>query len=406
MKKIAELVIGNMIVSNTMYEDYGSPTLFIVHKDDRKSRCYYSYGYYQARCINCGAMFTVKPNITWYGGSVKVFCPACGRVHTGNAIMYGDNPESLLPDNIVMKVVDFKDKVELRLKYKAVYFGRFTYKTYSYVADVKETYTFDVKNAKVHWRKTESNIVLEDKEIGYVKDFFELKEKTALWFYSISHKINKGNSFGELLKALRNAVNKKIKAEGKTPKPLYIGGNYKNRLYGNVLNLAHRVRFWDAKNIKQLAYGEYDTVMFERKILGKEYLPERFEEKLYAAMQKTDYISALCKVLKVPNIPHTRKNLTYENFALLHILLMCDKEAIEVQKILPFLSDTWPVCRIGRAVIRASQSCRQSCNKSHCPACGCRSHHSCTHAPQFSRSFPAREWGSVLQRQGACGQCP
>ena len=319
MKKIAELVIGNMIVSNTMYEDYGSPTLFIVHKDDRKSRCYYSYGYYQARCINCGAMFTVKPNITWYGGSVKVFCPACGRVHTGNAIMYGDNPESLLPDNIVMKVVDFKDKVELRLKYKAVYFGRFTYKTYSYVADVKETYTFDVKNAKVHWRKTESNIVLEDKEIGYVKDFFELKEKTALWFYSINHKINKGNSFGELLKALRNAVNKKIKAEGKTPKPLYIGGNYKNRLYGNVLNLAHRVRFWDAKNIKQLAYGEYDTVMFERKILGKEYLPERFEEKLYAAMQKTDYISALCKVLKVPNIPHTRKNLTYENFALLHI---------------------------------------------------------------------------------------
>ena len=95
--------------------------------------------------------------------------------------------------------------------------------------------------------------------------------------------------------------------------------------------------------------------------------------------------------------------------AVLHflgILLMCDKEAIEVQKILPFLSDTWPLCRIGRAVIRASQSCRQSCNKSQCPACGCRSHHSCTHAPQFSRSFPAREWGSVLQRQGACGQCP
>ncbi len=90
----------------------------------------------------------------------------------------------------------------------------------------------------------------------------------------------------------------------------------------------------------------------------------------------------------------------------LSFLLMCDKEAIEVQKILPFLSDTWPLCRIGRAVIRASQSCRQSCNKSQCPACGCRSHHSCTHAPQFSRSFPAREWGSVLQRQGACGQCP
>ena len=87
-------------------------------------------------------------------------------------------------------------------------------------------------------------------------------------------------------------------------------------------------------------------------------------------------------------------------------LLMCDKEAIEVQKILPFLSDTWPLCRIGRAVIRASQSCRQSCNKSQCPACGCRSRHSCTHARRFSQSFPARGWGSIPQRQGAFGRYP
>ena len=87
-------------------------------------------------------------------------------------------------------------------------------------------------------------------------------------------------------------------------------------------------------------------------------------------------------------------------------LLMCDKEAIEVQKILPFLSDTWPLCRIGRAVIRASQSCRQSCNKSQCPACGCRSRHSCTHARRFSQSFPARGWGSILQKQGAFSQSP
>ena len=87
-------------------------------------------------------------------------------------------------------------------------------------------------------------------------------------------------------------------------------------------------------------------------------------------------------------------------------LLMCDKEAIEVQKILPFLSDTWPLCRIGRAVIRASQSCRQSCNKSQCPACGCRSRHSCTHAQRFSQSSPARGWGSIPQRQGAFGRYP
>lgn len=62
MKKIAELAISNKIISNTMYENCGSPTLFIAYKDDEKSSSYFRHGYYQARCINCGAMFTVKPN--------------------------------------------------------------------------------------------------------------------------------------------------------------------------------------------------------------------------------------------------------------------------------------------------------------------------------------------------------
>ena len=76
---------------------------------------------------------------------------------------------------------------------------------------------------------------------------------------------------------------------------------------------------------------------------------------------------------------------------LLENLLMCDKEAIEVQKILPFLSDTWPLCRIGRAVIRASPPCQQKNNKSQCPVCGSCSRHSCTHAQQFSLQTPAAE---------------
>ena len=47
-------------------------------------------------------------------------------------------------------------------------------------------------------------------------------------------------------------------------------------------------------------------------------------------------------------------------------LLMCDKEVIEVQKILPFLSDTRLWYRIGRAVIRASPPCQQKNSKSQC----------------------------------------
>ena len=38
MKKLAELVIGNQIVVNDMYEQYGSPTLFMTYKDDEREK--------------------------------------------------------------------------------------------------------------------------------------------------------------------------------------------------------------------------------------------------------------------------------------------------------------------------------------------------------------------------------
>ena len=317
MKKLAELAIGNQIVANDMYENYGSPTLFITFKDDKREKNYFRHGYYQARCINCGALYTVKPYSVW-SSHAAIACPACGRLHTGNAVMYGDNPESLLPDNTVMKVIDFKDKVELRIKYTAVYFGRFAYKTYKYLKNITETYVFDIKNSKCLWNKKQDGKEIAKAEIGYFEDFFKLREKTALWFYRSDHKINKGSSFAELLKILRTAVNKKIKANGKTPKQLYIGGNFNNRLFGNVLNLAHRVRFWDSENIQALSYGEWAVAKWKNDILGENYLPERFEEQVYLAMRKSDFTAAICKVLKIPNIPHTRRNLQYENFALLH----------------------------------------------------------------------------------------
>lgn len=37
----------------------------------------------------------------------------------------------------------------------------------------------------------------------------------------------------------------------------------------------------------------------------------------YTLQCKKQIISAVCKVLKIPNIPHTRRNLQYENFAIL-----------------------------------------------------------------------------------------
>ncbi len=316
MKKLAELSIGNMVIKSDMYKSFGSPTLFIAYKEDKHCKNIYRKGYFQAYCIPCGSIFTVNPRRVWSYGEV-VTCPACGRIHTGNAVMYGGNEDSLLPDVTTMKVIDFKNKVELRINYSAIKFGKFAHQSLQYENGIKETITFDVKNSKCFWRKEQKGKLFNKQEIGYLSDYENLKEKTALWFYNFDHKINKGNSFTELLKVLRTAVNKKIKANGKTPKPLYIGGNFKNKLYVNVLNLAHRVRFWDMENIEAYSCGDWAVQKWQEEILCRKCLPKRFEEQLYTAMLKTDYISAVCKVLNVPNIPHTRRNLQPENFAIL-----------------------------------------------------------------------------------------
>lgn len=113
MKKLAELQIGNMIIKNTMYDEFGSPTLFMAYKENKNQRAF-TIGEYQCRCFNCGAGFTVKPGRTWSYGE-RITCPACGRVHTGNAVMYGKTPYTLLPDVTVMKVIDFKDRVDCGL---------------------------------------------------------------------------------------------------------------------------------------------------------------------------------------------------------------------------------------------------------------------------------------------------
>ena len=79
MKKLAELAIGNQIIANDMYVRYGSPTMFITYKEDKREKSYYRQGYYQARCINCGALFTVKPYSVWRSHA-GVTCPACGCI--------------------------------------------------------------------------------------------------------------------------------------------------------------------------------------------------------------------------------------------------------------------------------------------------------------------------------------
>ena len=88
----------------------------------------------------------------------------------------------------------------------------------------------------------------------------------------------------------------------------------------------------------------------------------KFDSTLYfitdsTGVEENDFLEKVEAALKggVTLLQLREKDRTTREYLSLagkvHALLMCDKEAIEVQKILPFLSDTWPLCRIGRAVM-------------------------------------------------------
>lgn len=323
MKKIAELRIGTKQICGGMNGMYGTPTLFLT-QHSTYNRAWRQQ--YQGYCILCGNAFLFEST----GGSyLKTTCPTCGKIHKQHEIMYSKDCNAHLPYNLRLTVIDFKNKIELRLTYSALQINQHIYKTSKYL-HLKEVYTFDIEHEKVSWIKSYDNgHIAEKKEIGYLNDYEALTEKTALWFYDFKHPIYKGNSFTEILRTIRSLVNKKMRNLGKSTKNLYIGGQYKNKLYANILNLAHKVRFWDSENVP---YGNDYIYWYKDQQLN--LLPQKWEQIVETKQKKIGYIAAMIEYLKLSNIPQVRKEIRYKNLMLLQACYADGKLDIDSAKTL------------------------------------------------------------------------
>lgn len=240
MKKIAELHIGANVPD---YNEYGSPTLFINYTEaDKFKWSDYWKGVLQAYCDYCHRMFIINRSDS-FNKYETIICPSCGIAHKHNKIMYSSDSYGILPYKIRMTLIEFKGKIELRLKYQGICFNDDIFGKYQHFDKVYEKYIFDVTNDKVIWQRQVKNEHLEY-EIGYFnEDFKILKNKSALCFFQYDHKIKKGDSFTSLLKKLREAVNRLEKRKGYQSKGIYVYGKRKTHLFTSVLNIAHRVRF-------------------------------------------------------------------------------------------------------------------------------------------------------------------
>ena len=135
MKKIAELHIGANVPD---YNEYGSPTLFINYTEaDKFKWSDYWKGVLQAYCDYCHRMFIINRSDS-FNKYETITCPSCGMAHKHNKIMYSSDSYGILPYKIRMTLIEFKGKIELRLKYQGICFNDDIFGKYQHFDKVYE----------------------------------------------------------------------------------------------------------------------------------------------------------------------------------------------------------------------------------------------------------------------------
>lgn len=295
MKIIEELKIGSYERYKSYFET-GSPEVFISKKTGFCRYCETKFEFDEGRYY-----------VNNYPVYSRMFCPICGHISLDSEIRYSSVEGKYLPYVVNLKILEMKSKVILKIEYRAIQIiGKLLEIK---IFDVIEMYIFDIQNNNVIWKRYINKKLNDDLEIGYIIDYQKLMENTALWYFNIKHIVRKGTTLSQFLKRLRELVIKKEKnINGYTKKQVYISNiSLRHKLFANVLNLAHKVRFWDSQNIN------YNDSFFYDKYLDK------FEKNVYLLMKKDglSYFKACFKTLSLPYTRNIKKQFDYKYISLL-----------------------------------------------------------------------------------------
>lgn len=295
MKIIEKLKIGSYERYKSYFET-GSPEVFISKKTGFCRYCETKFEFDEGRYY-----------VNNYPVYSRMFCPICGHISLDSEIRYSSVEGKYLPYVVNLKILEMKSKVILKIEYRAIQIiGKLLEIK---IFDVIEMYIFDIQNNNVIWKRYINKKLNDDLEIGYIIDYQKLMENTALWYFNIKHIVRKGTTLSQFLKRLRELVIKKEKnINGYTKKQVYISNiSLRHKLFANVLNLAHKVRFWDSPNIN------YNDSFFYDKYLDK------FEKNVYLLMKKDglSYFKACFKTLSLPYTRNIKKQFDYKYIFLL-----------------------------------------------------------------------------------------
>lgn len=266
-----------------------------------------------AFCSECGNKFSFTKINPF---TQKIYCPKCGRCYDykKNDIIISQTNNRDLPYMTEIKLYEFKNKIELRIYYKSISIEHDRYNILHFNR-IKEIYTFDIKQREIIFKKYINNIQYIDKQnIGYLTDLENLTENTALYFLRMNITNYFFDSLVVLLNKLRTAIIKKVYQIHKIKlKNMYINLSLDKKFLGNVLNLAHRLRFFNSPNIF------YNKNFDDVKIYIIDDKLKDFEKK-YAYRLKDDYLSTVFDLLKLPNIKFLKQHFSFKNIPVINLI--------------------------------------------------------------------------------------
>lgn len=259
---------------------------------------------YNAQCRLCSARFSFNRGASIFRRR-EVVCPACGAVHNIDNIMYSPHYEQHMPFDIEIKIIEFKEKVEMRIKYFSNALNNF------YFFRNKEIFTFDVKNRKTMWQKTERGYKTNlDKtvDISYITEAFPLMERESIIYLMRDSFYTIGDNLKITLDKLYKSINKLLKNNGYKAQKFKVRGDKFYYFGGNILNLAHRIKFIDCHNMNKFAKTNCMSWLL------KLSLNDAWERAVYALQEKTQkpYLDCVLKYFGLPAKPLVKKLFSLE----------------------------------------------------------------------------------------------
>lgn len=306
----------------------GMPTLIATKQSNGTERYYFNDADYEMHCMECGWNYTAK-NTYRRLGEKDIQCPNCGYLHKAEntRITCVTGTEEKVPINWELKIQQLS-KTKLALKFTYSY----QYNPYekSCPTDM-EVFIFDLKANESYWenwhlkgwdseRMCLGNVLVETIKLGYFDDKEKMQNKSVFAGLLPHFEDDEKNKLENAIKVLKESI-LSIKTDVMQcfKQDLALSGhNPKNMLLDNLLNLAHKTRFWEAPKLGFLGTNKNDTFSWFKGFLLNYASNIKLEKDIETDIRDNglSYYESVLKHFNIPDTPELKKKFTFRNIGL------------------------------------------------------------------------------------------